>query len=138
MQKQLKLALAAILASSTFTVSAEEAHHPADAPAGPAAPAAAAQPPLDQAMVGQMQKMQEAHDKAAAAKTPAERQAALQEGMATMRESLAMMGKQQGGAGCMGMGMHGMQDGAGMGMMDMMMKMMKQQESMMAMPMEQQ
>jgi hypothetical protein len=82
---------------------------------------------------------QATHDKAAAAKTPAERQAAMQEGMKTMKDSLAMMNKQQGAAGCMGpgMGMSGSKDGMGMGkgMMDMMMKMMDQQSSMTDMPM---
>ena len=90
-----------------------------------------------------MQKMQAAHDQAAAAKTPAERQAAMQEGMKTMKDSLTMMSKQQGAAGCTGMemgsgmGMSGSKDGMGMGkgMMEMMMKMMDQQSSMMDMPM---
>lgn len=58
-----------------------------------------------------------------------------------MKDSLAMMSKQQGAAGCTGaemgsgMGMSGSKDGMGKGMMEMMMKMMDQQSSMMDMPM---
>lgn len=48
--------------------------------------------------------------------------------MKTMKDSLGMMQKN-----CNGMGMSGNKDG--MGMMNMMMKMMDQQSSMMAMPM---
>lgn len=82
MQTQLKLVLAAILASSVFMASAEDEHHPADAP--DSAPSESA---MNKAMSEQMQKMQAAHDKAAAAKTPAERQAAMQEGMKMMNKS---------------------------------------------------
>lgn len=63
----------------------------------------------------------------------------MQEGMKTMKESMAMMSKQHDAAGCMGMGsgmgMSGAKDGMGKGMMGMMMKMMDQQSSMMDMPM---
>jgi hypothetical protein len=76
--------------------------------------------------------MQAAHDKAASAKTPVERQAAMQEGMKVMKDSMAMMGKEQSALGCMGMA--GAKDGAGKGMMGMMMQMMEQQSSMMEMP----
>ncbi|MNG35664.1 hypothetical protein D3C84_1224620 [compost metagenome] len=75
-------------------------------------------------MTEQMQKMQDAHDKAAAAKTPEERQAAMQESMKTMKDSMAMMHKN-----CHGMDMTGNKDGMGM------MNMMDQQSSMMKMPM---
>lgn len=146
MQTQLKLVLAAILASSVFMASAEDEHHPADAPASTTAASAPSESAMNKAISEQMQKMQAAHDKAAAAKTPAERQAAMQEGMKTMKDSLTMMSKQQGAAGCTGMGMgsgmgmSGSKDGMGMGMgkgmMEMMMKMMDQQSSMMDMPME--
>ena len=81
-------------------------------------------------MTEQMQKMQAAHDKAAAAKTPAERHAAMQESMKTMKDSMAVMHKN-----CHGMGIDGKKDGMEMGMMNMMMKMMDQQSSMKKMPM---
>jgi hypothetical protein len=79
--------------------------------------------------------MQAAHEKMIAAKTPAERQAAMQEGMATMKDSMGMMHNH-----CQGMGM-GMGKGMSGGMahsdqmMDMMMKMMDQQSNMMKKPM---
>lgn len=148
MKTHLKFALATLLAASTFMATA------ADQPQSAATPAANQMMPgsaMNQAMSQQMQKMQAAHDKAAAAKTPAERQAAMLEGMQTMKDSLTMMSKQQSAAGCSGMGMNmgaGMgMSGAngqgmgmsgsmgGMGMMDMMMQMMDQQSSMMNMPM---
>ena len=139
MQTQLKLVLAAILASSLSMANAEDEHHPADAPASTTTASAPSESAMNNAMSEQMQKMQAAHDKAAAAKTPDERQAALQEGMKTMKESMAMMSKQHDAAGCMGMGsgmgMSGAKDGMGKGMMGMMMKMMDQQSSMMDMPM---
>lgn len=85
-------------------------------------------------MSGQLEKMQVAHDKIAAAKTPSERQAAMQEGMAAMKDGMGMLQKN-----CkdMGMDMSGGKDGADMQMMDMMMKMMDQQSHMMKMPMSQ-
>jgi hypothetical protein len=139
MQTQLKLVLAAILASSIFMAYAEDEHHPADAPASATAASAPSESTMNKAMSEQMQKMQAAHDKAAAAKTPAERQAAMQEGMKTMRDSMAMMSKHHDAAGCMGMGsgmeMSGSRGAMGKGMMDMMMKMMDQQSSMIDMPM---
>lgn len=143
MKMQMKLALAAILASSVFMAAAEDAHHPDAVPASAATASAAVQPALSPAMTEQVQKMQAIHDKITAAKTPAERQAAMQEGMTAMKDGMALMQK-QAGAGCpgpgmgMGMGMPGAKDGAGMGgmggMMDMMMKMMDQQSSMMTTP----
>ncbi|QJC79002.1 hypothetical protein [Pseudomonas umsongensis] len=129
MQVHSKWVLAAVLASSAFMVSAEDAHHPADSTVS-TAPASTA---VNNAMTEQMQKMQAAHDKAAAAETPAERQAALQEGMKAMKDSMSMMSKEHSAMGCMGMS--GAKDGAGKGMMDMMMQMMEQQSSMMEMPM---
>ncbi|CAI8889603.1 MULTISPECIES: hypothetical protein [Pseudomonas] len=138
MQTQMKLVLAAIMASSLSMANAEDEHHPADAPASTTTASAPSESAMNNAMSEQMQKMQAAHDKAAAAKTPDERQAALQEGMKTMKESMAMMSKQHDAAGCMGMGsnmgMSGSKDGMGKGMMGMMMKMMDQQSSMIDMP----
>ena len=133
MQTHSKFILAAILASSALMASAEDAHHPADAPVDSTENIAPASTAMTKAMAEQMQKMQAAHDKAAAAKTPAERQSAMQEGMNAMKDSMAMMSKEQSAMGCMGMS--GAKDGAGKGMMDMMMQMMEQQSSMMEMPM---
>ncbi|KQN42155.1 MULTISPECIES: hypothetical protein [unclassified Pseudomonas] len=137
MQAISKLVLATILASSAFMASAEDAHHPADVPSNSAENTAPAPAPesaaMTQAMTDQMQKMQAAHDKAAAAKTPAERHAAMQEGMKTMKDSMAMMSKHHSAMGCMNMS--GDKNSGGMGMMDMMMKMMDQQSNMMNMPM---
>jgi len=139
MQTQSKWVLAAILTSSIFMANAEDEHHPADAPAGAMAASTPSESSMYKAMSEQMQKMQAAHDKAAAAKTPDERHAAMQESMKTMKESMAMMSQQHDAAGCMNMGskmgMSGSRDGLGNGMMGMMMKMMDQQSSMMDMPM---
>jgi hypothetical protein len=85
-------------------------------------------------MSEQMKKMQAAHDKMIAAKTPAERRAAMQEAMATMRTSLGMLHDNCRGMG-MGMGMSGGKGSSDTTMMDMMMKMMDQQSRMMKMPM---
>jgi hypothetical protein len=148
MQTQLKWLLAAMLASNAFIAFAQDEPRPAVAPAT-TGPAASADSATNTAMTEQMHKMQAAQDKAAAAKTPAERQAAMQEGMQTMRESMSMLDKQQGAAGCRGMNassgmgsgmdMPGSRDSMNMhkGMMEMMMKMMDQQASMMEMPMRQ-
>lgn len=127
MQTQLKLFLAVVLAGSALVAYAEEKHHAGDASASAPAASTTSESAMNKAMSEQMHKMQVAHDKAAAAKTPAERQAAMHEAMKTMKESMAMM-HQHHAAGCMGSGM-------GDGMMDMMMKMMDQQSSMMDMPM---
>ncbi|CAI8714036.1 Pentapeptide MXKDX repeat protein [Pseudomonas sp. IT-196MI5] len=139
MQTQMKLVIAAIFASSAFMANAEDEHHPADVPASTTAAIAPSESAMNKTMSEQMQKMQAAHDKAAAAKNPGDRQAAMQEGMKTMKESMAMMSKQHDAAGCMGMGsdmgMSGSKDGMGKGMMGMMMQMMDQQSSMMDMPM---
>jgi hypothetical protein len=80
-----------------------------------------------------MEKMQEAHKKMIAAKTPAERQASMQEGMATMKDGMGMMHSHCQGMG-MGKGMSGGKDRSDQ-MMGMMMKMMDEQSSMMKMPM---
>jgi hypothetical protein len=101
MQTQMKLVLAATLASSAFMASAQDEHHPADAPASATAASAPADSAMSKMMGEQMQRMQAAHDKAAAAKTPAERQVAMQEGMKTMKDSMSMLNKQQGAAALM-------------------------------------
>ncbi len=129
MNISLKLILAALLMSSPFVASAVDEHH-AEGQTAPAQTSAAATSMQNNVMTEQMQKMQAAHDKAAAAKTPAERHAAMQESMKTMKDSMALMHKN-----CHGMGMGGNKDGTEMGMMNMMMKMMDQQSSMMNMPM---
>lgn len=129
MKTHCTFALATLLACAAFIASAEDAHHPADASASSVESPAPVSAPTTTAMTDQLQKMQAAHDKAAAAQTPEERQAAMQEGMKTLRESMAMMRTEQGTMGCMDMS--GAKHGAGPGMMDMMMKMMDQQSSMM-------
>ena len=129
MHTTLKFILAALLVSSPLIVSAVDEHHP-EGQTAPAKTSEAATPMQNNVMTEQMQKMQAAHDKAAAAKTPAERHAAMQESMKTMKDSMAMMHKN-----CHGMGMAGNSDGMESGMMNMMMKMMDQQSSMMKMPM---
>ena len=68
MQMHSKFVLAAILASSALIASAEDVHHPADAPVDSAENTAPASTAMTKAMTEQMQKMQAAHDKAAAAK----------------------------------------------------------------------
>lgn len=130
MHASLKFILATLLVSSPLMASAVDEHHPEQTPTAPAQTSEAATPMQNTVMTEQMQKMQAVHDKAAAAKTPAERHAAMQESMKTMKDSMAMMHKN-----CHGMGMGGNKDGMEMGMMNMMMKMMDQQSSMMNMPM---
>lgn len=129
MHPTMKLILATLLVSSPLIASAVDEHHP-EGQTAPAKTSEAATPMQNNVMTEQMQKMQAAHDKAAAAKTPAERHAAMQESMKTMKDSMAMMHKH-----CHGKGMDGNKDGMEMGMMNMMMKMMDQQSSMMKMPM---
>lgn len=128
MHTHLKALVAALLISSPLVALAVEEHHP-DTPS--TAPTTANVATQDKAMSEQMKKMQAAHEKMIAAKTPAERRAAMQEGMATMKDSLGMMHNH-----CQGMGM-GMSDGKDHSdqMMGMMMKMMDEQSSMMKMPM---
>ena len=129
MHPTMKLILATLLVSSPLIASAVDEHHP-EGQTAPAKTSEAATPMQNNVMTEQMQKMQAAHDKAAAAKTPAERHAAMQESMKTMKESMAMMHKN-----CHGKGMGSNKDVMEMGMMNMMMKMMDQQSSMMNMPM---
>ncbi|MDQ3203088.1 MAG: hypothetical protein M3Q94_13150 [Pseudomonadota bacterium] len=127
-----KFIFATLLVSSPVIASAVDEHHP-EGQIAPAQTSESATPMQNNFMTEQMQKMQAAHDKAAAAKTPAERHAAMQESMKTMKDSMAVMHKN-----CHGMGIDGKKDGMEMGMMNMMnmmMKMMDQQSSMMDMPM---
>ena len=130
MHASLKIILATLLMSSPLIASAVDEHHPEQGQTAPGHTSGTATPMQNNVMTEQMQKMQAAHDKAAAAKTPAERHAAMQESMKTMKDSMAMMHKN-----CHGKGMDGNKDGMEMGMMNMMMKMMDQQSSMMKMPM---
>ncbi|MDO9603279.1 MAG: hypothetical protein Q7J53_01720 [Hydrogenophaga sp.] len=98
-------------------------HHPATATA-PATSASA--PAAASAMEDRMKNMQAMRDKIMNAKTPAERQALMDEHMKTMHEGMAMM-----------KGMQGMQGMGGMsGMKDMPMKDMAKHHQMMEMRME--
>ncbi len=103
MHATLKFILATLLVSSPLIASAVDEHHP-EGQTAPAKTSEAATPMQNNVMTEQMQKMQAAHDKAAAAKTPAERHAAMQESMKTMKDSMAMMHKNCHGKG---MGMDG-------------------------------
>lgn len=132
MHKHLKSVVAALLISSPLMALAVDEQSSDTAPTTPAATSQTA-PAHDKAISEQMQKMRAAHEKMAAAKTPAERQIAMQEGMATMKDSMGMMHKHCEGMS-MGKGMSGDKDGPDQ-MMGMMMKMMDQQSSMMKMPM---
>jgi hypothetical protein len=133
MHKHLKSVVAALLISSPLMALAVDEQSSDTAPTTPATATSQAAPAQDKAMSEQMQKMRAAHEKMAAAKTPAERQIAMQEGMATMKDSMGMMHKNCEGMS-MGKGMSGSKDGPDQ-MMGMMMKMMDQQSSMMKMPM---
>ncbi|WP_330115446.1 hypothetical protein SA496_11515 [Pseudomonas sp. JS3066] len=128
-----KSLIAALLICTPLIVLAAEEPAPQQPPGAPAQADSPSLPMHDQAMADQMRKMQAAHDKIAIAKTPAERQVAMQEGMVAMKEGMAMMQMNCKGKG-MHMGMNGNND-AGMRMMDMMMKMMDQQSHMMKMSM---
>lgn len=86
-----KSLVAALLISSPLPVLATDEHHPETAPAAPTNDATQTTPMQDKTMSEQMQRMQAAHDKMIAAKTPAERQAAMQEAMTTMKNSMGMM-----------------------------------------------
>ena len=112
MNISLKCILAALLVSSPLMVSAVEEHHPDQTSTTPAQTSEAATPMQNKAMTEQIQKMQAAHDRAVAAKTPSERQTAMQENMKMMKDSMGMVQKN-----CNGMGMSGNKDG--MGMMNM-------------------
>ena len=107
-----------------------DSHHPQPPtlPAPTAAPMAAAPAPSSdgvmRTMDGQLQAMQAMHEKLAAARTPQERQALLDEHLRVMREAMGAMqgmsgmsGGMQGMGGMGGMGMGAMQgQGSAMGM----------------------
>jgi hypothetical protein len=135
MQTPLKLVLALLLTSAAVLANATDTHHPDDAQTPSAQVGEQTTPATDKAVAEQMQKMRAAQDKVAAAKTPTERQAAMQESMQTMKGSMAMMRDMHSGDHCKGMSMSKSENGGGMGMMDMMMQMMDQQSSMMNMQM---
>lgn len=107
-------------------------HHPATAAApAPSTPAPAAPAAMDD----RMKNMQAMRDKMMNAKTPAERQALMDEHMKTMHEGMAMMKGMKGMKGMQGMGnMQGM--GGMSGMKDMPMKDMAKHHQMMEMRME--
>ncbi len=138
MRRSLRLLVAALLASSALTVSVSGTALPSANPptvnSTGAAPTALAAPAVNT----QLEKMQAAHAKLAAAKTAAERrlamQEAMQEAMQVRQDSMHMLPGQTTENGCMadmGMGM-GHAQGSGMGML---MKMLDQQSSMLKMPM---
>ncbi|WP_342246281.1 hypothetical protein [Pseudomonas sp. OTU5201] len=116
------------------------AHHPANTPASSAADVPTAEKMEKGSMAGMdqhMKAMQAMHEKMAAAKTPAERQALMAEHMKLMQDGMAMMKSM--GAGMSGMG--AMQGGKGMdgdmaARQQMMEKRMDMMESMMQMMMD--
>jgi hypothetical protein len=130
MQKHFISLLAALLIGSPLIALAAD-EQPANT--SPTTPATTTAIPQDKALSEQLQKMQAAHEKMAAAKTPVERQIAMQEGMDAMRGGMGMMHSHCQGMG-MGKGMSGGKDRSDQ-MMGMMMKMMDQQSSMMKLPM---
>lgn len=106
----------ASLGAAAQTAAEHEQHHPQGAAAAPAMPAAAqpAMPPnaMGPGQMANMARMDEhmkamraMHDKMAAARTPAERQALMAEHMKLMQEGMGMM--KQMGAGMQGMGGQG-------------------------------
>ena len=127
------------IAAATFAVSAgsvlaaTEAEHAGHHPAGKTAP-------VDTAKYDQnMGRMKEMHEKMQAAKTPEERTSLMKEHMASMKGGMAMMGEMKGGTsmpgtkkgsaakGDMPMNHQSMQ--RRMDMMEMMMQMMMDRES---------
>jgi len=75
------------------------AHHPPDGAAGAAAAAPAAAAPSAAKVSEQMKKMQEMHKRMQAARTPAERQALMDEHMKTIQSSMEMMRQMGSGSG---------------------------------------
>ena len=93
------------------------AHHPAAAASGPVAPRAASGDEFS----AQMDKMRDMHKRMQAARTPAERQALMDEHMKLMRSGMALLSEEESGPGSRGMGkgrmggmggMHGQRDGS--------------------------
>lgn len=70
MQSQLKLMLAVVLAGSALMAHADEKQNAGDATTSAPAASTPSESAMNKAMSEQMHKMQVAHDKAAAAKTP--------------------------------------------------------------------
>jgi hypothetical protein len=106
-------------AAQDTDAAAHALHHPATAAAtapAPSAPASAAASAMDD----RMKNMQAMRDKMMNAKTPAERQALMDEHMKAMHEGMAMMKGMKGMKGMGNMqGMQGMQGMKDMPMMDM-------------------
>jgi hypothetical protein len=143
----LAVALASGVASAQVSQEDHSAHHPPGGGSSPAAaPVSPAQPATTDKVAEQMKKMQDMHKRMQAAKTPAERQALLDEHMKLMQSGMQMMsrmGGAQGTGGPMGAasgagnGMGGMMDmhtamERRMAMMEQMMQMMVDREA--AMP----
>lgn len=113
--------LASTFAAVAFTALAGCAAAPAtDTQRGPHAHRGGA--PAPAGYERQMKMMQEMHQKMAAAKTPEERAALMNDHMKTMHEGMAMMGQMRGGAEPMSMDAPMMN--RRMDMMEMMMQMM--------------
>lgn len=119
-------------AAAAFVTLAGMAAHAQPNPAARAASAPGM--PMQADMDKQMKAMQEMHEKMAAAKTPAERQALMAEHMKVMRDGMGMMGRMGG----MGMGPGGMGPGpkGGPGPQGMMEQRMRMMEHMMQMMMD--
>jgi hypothetical protein len=122
------LAVAVALSGCAVAQSEQDhaAHHPPGASGPTPAPSKASATPETQ-----MKSMQAMHEKMVAAKTPEERQALMGEHMKAMQDGMAMMGqmKAPGGKGG-GMSMNPETMGKRMDMMEMMMQMMMDRESM--------
>jgi hypothetical protein len=114
-------AVALALLTACSPMPRHAAHHPTDSTASKAAPAGYEQ---------QMKRMQEMHQKMAAAKTPEERAALMKEHMKAMHEGMAMTGQMRGGMMGGGMPMSPEMMGKRMDMMEMMMQMMMDREGM--------
>ncbi|MDN0085579.1 hypothetical protein QU487_23060 [Crenobacter sp. SG2305] len=128
----MKKHLCAAVVLAIASVSASAYANDSQKPNTPATTAKSSQNATDKAFNEQMKKMRAAHDKMAAAKTPAERHAAMLESMQTMRESMALMHKTSGAYPCQtGKASTGMM-GGNAHMADMMVQMMDQQTSMMS------
>lgn len=123
------LAVAVVLSGCAVTQPEQDhaAHHPSSGASGPTpAPSKASATPETQ-----MKSMQAMHEKMVAAKTTEKRQALMGEHMKAMQDGMAMMGqmKSPGGKGG-GMPANPETMGKRMDMMEMMMQMMVDRESM--------
>jgi len=120
-----RLLATALLMSQPLLALAVDEHHPQQPEAVQAASQPAPARAQEQAVAEQMKKMQDIHDRIAAATTPEARQAAMHEGMQAMKEGLGML---QSGCPGQATGQPMMMDQR---MMHMMMQMMDQQAAMM-------